>query len=221
MKTFLIIIFAVAIIYFLKKLAESESETEKPEKLPRLSYIKLNGDLTDIGDIPEQFIVADIETTGLNPTTDNIIEISALKVKKGDDKHLNLTALVNPGKNIPTHITEITGITDQMVKGEDKIEKVMRELLDFFEDLPLVFYNANFDMKFLRAAAKKIGGEINNEIIDALPIARKAFPDLKNHKLSTVANHLNIDTDGAHRASDDCGITLMVLNHATHKLAQR
>jgi len=211
----ILVLIVIAYFYF-----KGKSGSGGAGKIPRLSYLKFNAKLTDIDSIQEQFIVVDIETTGFTPATGKIIEVSAIKVKKGADQHLNLSALVDPGINIPAEITEITGITDQMVKGEEKIETVMIELLDFLEDLPLVFYNANFDMKFLRTAAKKIGREINNNIIDALPIARKAFPDLKNHKLSTVANHLNINTDSAHRASDDCATTMMVLEHANHELAK-
>lgn len=208
------ILFLMIFAYYIYK-----AYSESAKKIPRLSYLKFDAKLTDIDSIPDNFIVADIETTGFTPKTARIIEVSAIKIKKGEDQHLNLNALVDPGTPIPAEITELTGITDKMVKWEDKIEKVIIEFLDFFEDLPIVFYNANFDMRFLRAAAKKVGREINNEVIDALPIARKAFPELKNHKLSTVANHLNINSDGAHRASDDCGMTLMVLEHASHKLA--
>jgi DNA polymerase III epsilon subunit family exonuclease len=211
MKGFLLLILIVGAIYLFKRLFRSAKSVTK-------SPTQLIANTTDSDHLPEQFIVADIETTGFSATKDKIIEISAIKIHRNSNNHNTLTALINPGIRIPAKITKITGITDKMVRGEGKIEDELKEFLHFFGELPLVFYNASFDMKFLKEAAKMIGREINNEVIDALQIARMAFPNLTNHKLSTVANHLNISTEGAHRALNDCAITLQVFNRASGQI---
>ena len=211
MKGFLLLILIVGAIFFFKRWYRStKPAASSPERLITTT--------TDVDHLPEQFIVADIETTGFSAAKDKIIEISAIKVHRDSNNHNTLTALINPGVRIPAKITKITGITDRMVRGEGKIEDELKEFLHFFGELPLVFYNASFDIKFLKEAVKIIGKEIHNEVIDALQIARKAFPDLANHKLSTVANHLNISTEGAHRALNDCAITLQVFSRASQKV---
>ena len=211
MKGFLVLILIVGAIFFFRKCSRSTKSTTSSPK-------QLISSITDVDHLPEQFIVADIETTGFSAAKDKIIEISAIKVHRDSNNHNTLTALINPGIKIPAKITEITGITDKMVIDEGKIEDELKEFLHFFGELPLVFYNASFDIKFLKEAAKMIGIEIHNEVIDALQIARIAFPNLTNHKLSTVANHLSISTDGAHRALNDCAITLQVFNRASQRI---
>ena len=211
MKGFLVLILIICAILFFRRWSRSTKFTLSSPK-------QLITNTADVDHLPEQFIVADMETTGLSAAKDKIIEISAIKVHRDSNNHKTLTALINPGIKIPAKITQITGITDKMLKGEGKIEDELKEFLHFFSDLPLVFYNARFDIRFLKEAAKKIGREIDNEVIDALQIAKMAFPDLKNHKLSTVANRLNISTEGAHRALNDCAITLQVFNRASQKI---
>ena len=214
MNGLLALILIVGAIYFFRRWTSS---TKPPTSSPK----QLIANITDFDHLPDKFIVADIETTGFSAAKDKIIEISAIKVQRDSNSYNSLTVLIDPGIKIPAKITKITGITDKMVRGEGKIENELKEFLHFFEELPLVFYNASFDMKFLKEAAKKIGREINNEVIDALQLAKLAFPDLKNHKLSTVANHLKISTGGAHRALNDCAITLQVFNRASQKIEKK
>lgn len=156
------------------------------------------------------FVVVDLETTGLSAKKDAIIEIGAIKVFLGQTNHLTFQAFVNPNRPIPTRITEITGITDEMVAGEETIDAVMPQFLDFIEDFPLAAYNAPFDMSFLQTSTANLSLSLNNPSIDVLTTARETLPDLQNHKLTTLAKHFNIDTPRSHRALDDCLTTLHV-----------
>jgi DNA polymerase-3 subunit alpha (Gram-positive type) len=177
--------------------------------------------VTGVSHLPERFIAVDIETTGLNYEKDMITEIAAIKVNREDKGHHALTNLVNPGIPIPYEVALKTGITNDMVKNERPIEEVLGEFIDFFEDLPLAFYNAEFDLKFLRRDVKKINREINNEIIDVYSICKMAFPKLRSYKLTSIAEKLDIDTEGAHRAFDDCKLTIQVLNVAAYKIKNK
>lgn len=158
----------------------------------------------------DEFIVLDFETTGLDPTTDKIIEVSALKYKDGiliDEFH----TLINPKIKIPHEITEINGITNAIVKNKPTIEEILPKLLDFIGELPIVAHNAPFDAKFLKYNVLRHYGEdnINNTFIDTLAIARKLFPNLRNHKLETIKKHLKMDVD-SHRAYDDTLVTAQI-----------
>jgi len=123
----------------------------------------------DLSVLPEVFIVADTETTGLNPEKDEIIEIAAIKVNRDSDLHQSFVAIVKPTKPISKKITQITGISQKMLDSEGQsIESAMHEFLDFIGDLRLVFYNAPFDIAFLQKAAAKINHTLPNQISDAL-----------------------------------------------------
>ncbi|WDU84503.1 3'-5' exonuclease [Caloramator sp. Dgby_cultured_2] len=155
----------------------------------------------------DEFVVLDFETTGLDPATDRIIEVSALKYKDGiliDEFH----TLINPKIKIPYEITEINGITNAMVKKKPTIDEVLPKLLDFIGGLPIVAHNAPFDAKFLKYNVLRYYGEdtINNTFVDTLAIARKLYPNLRNHKLETIKKHIKMDVD-SHRAYDDTLVT--------------
>lgn len=161
-------------------------------------------------DLFDEFVVLDFETTGLDPSTDKIIEVSALKYKNGiliDE----FQTLINPKIKIPYEITEINGITNAMVKNKPTIEEILPKLLDFIGELPIVAHNAPFDAKFLKYNVLRHYGEdnINNTFIDTLAIARKLFPNLRNHKLETIKKHLKMDVD-SHRAYDDTLVTAQI-----------
>lgn len=108
--------------------------------------------------LPQEFVVLDLETTGLSPDRDEIIEIGAIRFNRDSDHHRGFQAFVIPENGIPKHITEITGITPQMIndKGEN-LHDVLAEFVEFIGDLHLVTFNAAFDMGFLHNAANKHG----------------------------------------------------------------
>lgn len=158
--------------------------------------------------LPEQFVVFDLETTGLKPDLHEIIEIGAIRVNRDSDNHDTFQSLVKPTKKIPKRITEITGITQAMVDkdGED-LEVILPQFLDFIGDLPLVTYNADFDMSFLKAAIDKTQarkGPLKNRVSCALKMARRAWPGLKSYKLPDLAKKGNLSDEGEHRALGDC-----------------
>ena len=158
-----------------------------------------------IGGYPPDYIVFDLETTGVNPDMDDIIEISALKVQ-GHKVTGEYSSLVNPGRHIPAGATAVNGITDEMVKDAPDIKTVMADFLEFIGDGVLVGHNIHtFDTNFIYDAAwDAFGKEIGNDYIDTLYMARRCLPELSHYKLTDIAGHFRIETKGAHRAMADC-----------------
>ena len=169
--------------------------------------------------LPEEFIVFDLETTGLSPHDCEIIEIGAIKVNRDSGEHITFQALVKPSILIPSKITHITGITQKMINkdGED-IKAVIPEFLDFIGDLRLVAYNARFDMGFINAAIAKQGLKIKNPHSCALKMARRAWPDLESYKLVDVAERGGLSAKGNHRALKDAELTMTVYAAAAETL---
>lgn len=155
-------------------------------------------------------VVIDFETTGLAPRHDHIIEIGAVRIR-GDEIVDELSMLIDPGISIPQKITDITGITTAMVRGQPTFDAIARQLLDFIGDAALAAHNAPFDLGFLRESLKRCGLAWQGPVIDTLSFARKAYPTLKTHKLGSVCRHLGIKLKDAHRAVHDARATAMVL----------
>ncbi len=155
----------------------------------------------------EEFVVFDIETTGLNSHTNEIIEIGAVKIKAGRivDRY---SQLINPGRSIPYHITEITSITDEQVANEPKIDEVIGKFVDFVGDAVLVAHNAPFDMGFIKRDIKKyLNIDLQSSVIDTLQMARDLFPDLKKYGLGDLNKTLGLALEKHHRAVDDSQAT--------------
>ena len=151
------------------------------------------------------YVVFDLETTGTSCQSDEVIEISAVKVKNGEVVE-EYSTLVNPGMPIPFWATDVNGITDEMVADAPTFDEALNGFLEFAGDMILVGHNIHtFDMKFVcRDAMKYFGRTIGNDYIDTLPLARMYLPELDHHTLSDLAYHYGIDSDGAHRALYDC-----------------
>ena len=161
-------------------------------------------------DIDGEYVALDIETTGLNSSTDKIIEIGAAKIIGGKiTKEFN--ELIDPEINIPQNITELTGIKNDMVKGKRKVNEVLKDLYKFIGNAVIVAHNAKFDMGFIKKRAEKIGIHIDNPVIDTLTLSKLLFPKFKKYKLDIVAKHLNITLENHHRASDDAICAGMIL----------
>ena len=155
----------------------------------------------------EEFVVFDIETTGLNSHTNEIIEIGAVKIKAGRimDRY---SQLINPGRPIPYHITEITSITDEQVANEPKIDEVIGKFVDFIGDAVLVAHNAPFDIGFIKRDVKKyLNIDLQSSVIDTLQMARDLFPDLKKYGLGDLNKTLGLALEKHHRAVDDSQAT--------------
>lgn len=151
------------------------------------------------------YVVFDLETTGLSPETDEIIEISAIKVRSGKVKD-TFSSLVNPGCHIPASASRVNGITDAMVADAPKIGQVLERFEEFIGDQVLVGHNIHsFDLKFLyRAMRIHCQKELRNDYIDTLIIARSCLKELPRHRLVDLAQYFHISTEGAHRALNDC-----------------
>ncbi|WP_417141770.1 PolC-type DNA polymerase III [Ruminococcus bromii] len=148
------------------------------------------------------FICFDIETTGLSAARDKITEIGAVKVENGiiTDK---FSTFVNPEMPIPQKITQLTGITDEMVKDAPSQSEAVSAFLKFAGDNVLVAHNAPFDTSFIAKACEDMGREYNYTSIDTVAISRAILTDIKNCKLDTVAKFLRLGEFNHHRATDD------------------
>ncbi|MGP1428605.1 MAG: PolC-type DNA polymerase III [Fusobacterium sp.] len=155
----------------------------------------------------EEFVVFDIETTGLNSHTNKIIEIGAVKIKAGRiiDRY---SQLINPGISIPYHITEITSITNEQVANQPKIDEVIGKFVEFIGDAVLVAHNAPFDMGFIKRDIKEyLNIDLEASVIDTLQMARDLFPDFKKYGLGDLNKSLGLALEKHHRAVDDSQAT--------------
>ena len=153
----------------------------------------------------ENYVVFDLETTGVDPKEDSIIEISALKVRN----HIvteQFNQLIHPGTHIPAGATKINGITDEMVKEAKRLFEVLPDFLSFIDGEILVGHNIQaFDLPFLYRAAEELRlCSLPNDYVDTLFMARQCLPQIKRHRLIDISAYFQISTKGAHRALNDC-----------------
>ncbi|MBR1696687.1 MAG: 3'-5' exonuclease [Anaerovibrio sp.] len=157
------------------------------------------------------YVVFDLETTGISCYEDSVVEISAVKVIGGmvEDE---FSSLVNPRRSIPYAASRVNGITDDMVADAPTFDKVLAEFIDLTEGMTLVGHNIHsFDLKFIyRDSEKFYGGIPGNDYVDTLRLARKYLPQLKRHSLTLLAEYYGISTEGAHRALNDCHMNQQV-----------
>ena len=160
----------------------------------------------------DNYVLVDIETTGLSPIYDDIIEIGAIKVK--NNKMVDsYNQLIKIDRNLPEMITQLTGITDEMLKTGKLPQVVLEEFIEFVQADVIIGHNVNFDLGFLQNKCKKyLGYSLSNDYIDTLFLARKLVPNSINHKLGTLAKLFNINYDGAHRGLKDVEITYELYN---------
>lgn len=154
--------------------------------------------------IPD-YVVFDLETTGISPVKDEVIEISAVKVREGKVVD-TFSSLVNPGRSIPWAASSVNHITDEMVSDAPAMQVVLQEFMRFVGDDVLVGHNIHsFDMKFIQRDARRfLDKEIENDYIDTLHLARKCLPQLAHHRLVDISAFFEFSTEGAHRALNDC-----------------
>ena len=167
-------------------------------------------------DLATSYVVFDLETTGLNPIDDHIIEIGALKYQ---DNELvdTFQVLINPSVSIPEEITKLTGISNEMVKDKASIDTVLKDFIDFIDDYPLVAHNGSFDLSFINANLIKCGMDIlNNKNIDTVKLSRDYISKLYNHKLTTIKNYFHLDY-GSHRSLEDCMVTNYVYQYCLNE----
>lgn len=194
---------ALVILLFVMKLGRSSQHPSAPVQPPRKPV--------NLQLLPPKFIVLDLETTGLDPDRNEIIEIGAIRVNRDSDNHDTFRTLVKPTHPIPRRITQINGISQDMVDRDGMaLDQALREFVDFIGDLPLVTFNAEFDMAFLLLAAKRHNIAIANSASCALKLARLAWPNRESYKLADLARDGGLSEEGMHHALDDCRRALIV-----------
>ena len=164
-----------------------------------------------------EFCVFDIETTGFSLEEDRITEIGAVIVRAGEiiDR---FDMFVNPGRDIPQNVVELTGITNDMVKNAPPIEEVLPKFFEFAGERALVAHNAKFDISFIRNACAKFSMPFGYTYLDTLALSRLVNPDLKRHKLDVLAKYYDLGDFNHHRACDDAEILGYILEKMFDKL---
>ena len=163
---------------------------------------EFNSDMRDI-DIDSSYICFDLETTGFSATTERIIEIGAVRIenKKVVDE---FCTFVNPEKKIPSKITELTGISNEMVSDAPKEKEAISKFVEYCGNSNvLIAHNAPFDVSFLKASLSRCKIEFDFKSIDTVPLCRSSIQIIKNYKLSTIAQYFKLPEFEHHRASDD------------------
>ena len=161
----------------------------------------------------DDYVLVDIETTGLSPIEDEIIEIGAIKVENNliVDSY---SQLIKINRSLSPFITNLTGITNDMLKTGKIPTEVYQEFVKFVGQNIIIGHNVNFDLGFLSNKCKKyINYNLNNDYIDTLYMARRLVPNSVNYKLGTLAKLFNISYEGAHRGLKDVEITYEVYNN--------
>lgn len=158
-------------------------------------------------DFPSSYVVLDIETTGFDSSYDEIIELAAIRVI--DNIQVDyFSSLVKPINPIGDFITNLTGITNDMVSKAPNIKDILPQFYEFIGNDVIVGQNVNFDINFIYDNLMNFSNEaFDNDFIDLLKISRKVLPELENHKLKTISEYFNIDTTGSHRGIKDCTMT--------------
>lgn len=160
------------------------------------------------------FIVCDLETTGLDPTVDKIIEVGLVRLEQGEITGKYHT-LVNPGLALPLKIKRLTGITDSDLTAAPQLTSVLPEILEFIGEEAIAGHNINFDLGFLTAAR---GAPFSNPVFDTLELARIVAPDAPGFRLESLCTMFNISTEGKHRALEDALAAAYLINELTGKL---
>lgn len=156
---------------------------------------------------PNDFTIIDLETTGLTPRWDSIIEVSALKVRDGKVIE-EFDTLINPEYEISNFITELTGITNEMLIGAPTIEPTLPLIKEFIGDDIILGHNVNFDINFLYDKLDfYLDDCLKNDFVDTLRLSRKVLPELEHHRLCDISSALNVSVETAHRALSDCYTT--------------
>lgn len=163
-------------------------------------------------------VVLDTETTGFSKYKDRIVEFGAIKLIQGKPVD-TIEFLINPTFEIPQRVIDVHGITNEMVRGKPDETFYIPKLIEFIKDSSLlVGHNVSFDIGFLEEMFKRSGYGLNCSYLDTLKFAREIFPQSPNHKLTTLADYLNLPVSNAHRALSDVETTIHLLRHLAYQV---
>ncbi|HEU4372580.1 MAG TPA: 3'-5' exonuclease [Telluria sp.] len=170
----------------------------------------------------QPIVMLDFETTGLSPAMgDRITEVAALRIVEGKVTE-RYVSLINCNARIPSFITSLTGISQQMVDDAPPVRRVLPELLDFIGSDTLSAHNASFDEKFLVAEAERLGlAPAHQALVCSLKLSRRLFPGMPSYKLGVLSNQLGIRfRSAAHRAESDAEVGAELLHHIARHLGR-
>lgn len=166
----------------------------------------------------DNFTIIDLETTGLDPTFDEIIEIGAIKIQNGIILN-TFNSFVKPDEEIDEFITELTGITNEMLIDAPSISEILPDFINYVGDDIVVGHNVNFDINFVYDVYLKLYDKyFSNPFVDTLRLSRNLLPELKHHRLKDLIEYFEISIERQHRSFDDCKATLECYNKL-HSLA--
>lgn len=166
-----------------------------------------------------RFVVLDTETTGFKPQDgDEVLSVGAVVVKGGELREERFHRLVNPRRMIPPLITELTGISDDMVCDADDFCAVMVDFLEFLGDSVVVGHCIDFDLNFLNFKLKPYNIAINNYYLDVITLSKIFNTDLRSHTLDELLNYMDMDPSGRHTAIGDALLTADIFLHYLKKL---
>ena len=155
----------------------------------------------------DKFAVIDIETTGSRRFGQKIIEIAIICLD-GDEIVSEWSTLINPEKDIPYTITQLTGIDEGMVLGAPRFYEVAKKIVELTEDRIFIAHNVYFDYKFIQSEFSDLGFSYRREVLCTVKLARRAFPDLSSYSLSSLSKHFSFPREAEHRALDDAAATV-------------
>ena len=167
-----------------------------------------------------EYVSLDLETTGLEPKKDRIIEIGAVKIRDGQIQETYAT-LVDPQTKIPERITELTGISSQMVEGKPFGQEAVKGLLDFCGELPLLGHNIMFDYSFVKHSAVNMGMDFEKKGMDTLKLARNLLPDLESKSLQNLRQYYHLPQEEAHRALEDALTTFRLYERLREEFEEK
>ena len=153
------------------------------------------------------YAIIDIETTGGSSRIEKITEI-AIYLHDGNKVTGEFVSLVNPERNIPYFITNLTGITNEMVEDAPRFYEIAKTIVELTEGRTFVAHNARFDYSFIREEFKSLGFNFKRNILDTVALSRKLFPGHRSYSLGNICNDLNININGRHRAAGDALATV-------------
>lgn len=158
------------------------------------------------------YAILDLETTGLSPINEKIIEI-AIYIHNGKEIISEYSTLINPERNIPYNITRLTGITNEMVKDAPKFWEIAKDIIILTEGKSIVAHNASFDFNFIRNEFKSLGYNFKRDRLCTVKLSRKIIPNHKSYSLGKLCKELGIKIDGRHRATGDAFATVKLFEH--------
>lgn len=223
---------AVEIVNSVMKIRKPEPDLAKMLVLdlveidPRLQLVEETVELIALDHdarklLETDFVVFDLETTGAKCPPCRVTEIGAYRIENGKIVS-EFQTLINPEMMIPPFITQLTGISDSMVKNAPKFGEIALNFLEFIGDAVLVAHNAHFDIRFLNHEIGRVfdNYRVANPHLCTVQLSRKLLPDIENHRLHTVADYYSINIENRHRAADDAHATAKIFVNLLNQLRE-